>query len=67
MRMAKAKKDVFSVCESVKAAPFWSGFLLVKIAITIDSIPDRVKSAPFPAFFLIPNLELSKKVCIFAL
>lgn len=48
--MAKAEKDVFSVCESVKAAPFWSGFLFVKIASTKDYTPRRVKNALFPLF-----------------
>ena len=45
MRMAKAKKDVFSVYESVEATPFGVAFLLAQIASIEKQTPRRVKNA----------------------
>lgn len=43
--MAKAKKDVFSVYESVEATPKGVAFLLAQIASIEKQTPRRVKNA----------------------
>lgn len=62
--MAKAEKDVFSVYESVEATPFGVAFYLSKSQVQ-KTIHRAELKMHLSLLFLIPNLELSKKVRIF--